>query len=96
MYIEVLSQSLGDCSQNKNQKVFFYPEDLFSSIGRIWHEHLQEIWVNSMIFMYSYFKAKLSCQGGFLFSSFKLSEGDFEGEMLDIQDEKKNLTALDQ
>lgn len=47
-------------------------------------------------FMYSYFKVKLSCQEGFQFSSFKLSEGDFEGEMLDIQDEKKNLTALDQ
>lgn len=32
----------------KNQ-IYFYPEHLFSSIGRIWHEYLQENWVNSMI-----------------------------------------------
>lgn len=48
IYIEVLPQSLGDCSENKNQ-MYFYPEDLFRSIGKTWHECLQENWENSMI-----------------------------------------------
>lgn len=46
-------------------------------------------------FMHSYFKVKSFCLAGFQFSSFKLSEKDFEGEMLEIQD-KKNPTASGQ
>lgn len=38
--------------------------------------------------MYSYFKVKSLCLAGFQFNSFRLSEGDFEGEMLEIQDKK--------
>lgn len=41
--IEVLSQSLGDCFQNKNQ-IYFYPEDVFSSIDRMWYKYLHENW----------------------------------------------------
>lgn len=29
--------------------MYFYPEDLFISIGIIWHEYLQKNWVDSMI-----------------------------------------------
>lgn len=47
-HIEVLSQSLGDCFQNKNQ-IYFYPEDVFSFTDRMWYKYLHENWEKSMI-----------------------------------------------
>lgn len=85
-YTEVLSRSQGGCSQKvsnillRRRAIYLHWQNMTWASARELGEQYD--------FMYNYFKVKSFCLAGFQFRSFKLSEGDFEGEMSEIQDKK--------